>query len=223
MQEVLNTPIDELTPHDLFRMGLIARIAIKPRKCPKQEAMRLEVLERARMLAKKRAGDVAAYIRSYKGVRGDVLSAHYEARFGRDLPDIANFACSPSVDSWIETQDFLIDLWDKQAKAELLIRGTLLELLRNEPSPNKRRWLRIKVATPPWVDFDKIAELVMERNRLNQETGVRHEIDHIIPLAGKNVCGLHVHWNMRVITSSENRRKGAKFSEEMLDSASVIS
>ena len=54
MQEVLNTPIDELTPHDLFRMGLIARIAIKPRKCPKQEAMRLEVLERARMLAKKK-------------------------------------------------------------------------------------------------------------------------------------------------------------------------
>lgn len=29
MQEVLNTPIDELTPHDLFRMGLIARIGLE--------------------------------------------------------------------------------------------------------------------------------------------------------------------------------------------------
>ena len=38
-------------------------------------------------------------------------------------------------------------------------------------------------------------------------TGVRHEVDHIIPIAGKNVCGLHVPWNLAVVTMAENRAK----------------
>lgn len=68
-------------------------------------------------------------------------------------------------------------------------------------------------ASPPWLTKEhkkQITELYKEAKRLSKETGIKHEVDHIIPLLGKNVRGLHVPWNMRVITAEENRKKKNK-------------
>ena len=76
----------------------------------------------------------------------------------------------------------------------------------------KRRAKKIS-ATPLWLstqDFKEIESIYKECNKVSAETGVKHHVDHIIPLQGKIVCGLHVPWNLRVITAKQNLSKSNK-------------
>lgn len=68
----------------------------------------------------------------------------------------------------------------------------------------------VKIATPPWADFNKMNQFYYEAKSLTIETGVLHTVDHIIPLRGVDVCGLHVHNNMQVLTYFDNYSKSNK-------------
>lgn len=69
---------------------------------------------------------------------------------------------------------------------------------------------RIKRATPPWADLSAIAE-AYEVSDVLSRGGVRFHVDHIIPIRGKTVSGLHVENNLQVIPAYMNLRKGAAF------------
>lgn len=65
-------------------------------------------------------------------------------------------------------------------------------------------------ATPIWLSAEQkqdIEDVYFQSAMLTATTGVKHEVDHIVPLMGVNVCGLHVAWNLRAIPAHENRRK----------------
>jgi hypothetical protein len=64
-----------------------------------------------------------------------------------------------------------------------------------------------KYVTPKWADKKKMKEIYDRARLLSEETGVKHEVDHIIPLKNELVCGLHVETNLRIVTKEENRRK----------------
>jgi len=70
----------------------------------------------------------------------------------------------------------------------------------------KRRAATLQ-ATPPWCDLAGIVAIYREAQHLSAITGIDHDVDHIVPLSGKNVCGLHVPINLQIIPSSANRRK----------------
>lgn len=75
-----------------------------------------------------------------------------------------------------------------------------------------RRARKLK-ATPPWLTKEHRSEIRQIYNRSQEisiKTGILHHVDHIIPLAGLNVCGLHVPWNLQIIEGKENCRKNNK-------------
>lgn len=75
----------------------------------------------------------------------------------------------------------------------------------------RMREAHIKRATPPWADLKMIEAAYVASDLLNQVTGEWHHVDHIIPLRGKLVSGLHVHTNLRVLPGPENLSKSNKF------------
>ena len=79
-----------------------------------------------------------------------------------------------------------------------------------------KRDMQKKKAIPPWADLNSIKILYLKAKQITETTGIKHVVDHIIPLRGKTVCGLHVHTNLRVISWEENASKSNKFIEELL-------
>jgi hypothetical protein len=66
----------------------------------------------------------------------------------------------------------------------------------------KRRASKLK-ATPKFANLNKIKEIYLK-------CPAGYHVDHIIPLQGENVCGLHVEWNLQYLTPSANISKSNK-------------
>ena len=74
----------------------------------------------------------------------------------------------------------------------------------------ERRAIKLQ-RTPAWLTdahLSAIKAIYAEAAEKTVATGVCWHVDHIVPLLGKNVSGLHVPWNLQIITGSENMRKG---------------
>jgi 5-methylcytosine-specific restriction endonuclease McrA len=72
---------------------------------------------------------------------------------------------------------------------------------------------RFRQATPNWLTATQRMEIRLKYRlaiELSRATGIRHAVDHIIPLQGEEVCGLHVPWNLQVIPQTENLKKSNK-------------
>jgi len=83
-------------------------------------------------------------------------------------------------------------------------------------NPSKRsywqqtREARKLKACPEWLteqQRDDIQRMYDLRDKFRKIFGVDYHVDHIVPLQGKNVCGLHVPWNLQILEASMNLKK----------------
>ena len=77
----------------------------------------------------------------------------------------------------------------------------------------KARRRKHRQATPPWLTTkqkSEIRQIYQIAITMSKTTGEQYVVDHIVPLRSETVCGLHVPWNLRVITQDDNLRKSNK-------------
>jgi predicted Fe-S protein YdhL (DUF1289 family) len=110
------------------------------------------------------------------------------------------------------------EYWQNYYTEEVKNRKTEKARKRREINPFKPRKLRserktrIRLATvKSKIDQIRVQEVYIQAQKLTLETGIEYCVDHIIPIAHPDVCGLHTFANLQIITSEENRKKGQHF------------
>ena len=73
------------------------------------------------------------------------------------------------------------------------------------------------MATPKWLtpaQKREMREIYRIAITMTKMTGEQYVVDHIVPLRSDVVCGLHVPWNLRVVTAAENSAKSNKLLQD---------
>ena len=119
-----------------------------------------------------------------------------------------------------EKRSYFRDYYEKNAerlKARARINGSVwrkanLDKARARSMRHTAAKLR---AMPIWADHRAIDAVYEECVRVALDTGEEHHVDHMVPLQGKQVCGLHVHHNLQILPGRENQSKGARYWPDM--------
>ena len=73
-----------------------------------------------------------------------------------------------------------------------------------------KRRAAVKQAIPKWLTEEQIKQIT-EMYKTASKAGM--QVDHIVPLQHKTVCGLHVPWNLQILSAIDNRHKNNKYND----------
>ncbi len=111
------------------------------------------------------------------------------------------YASYPNYKEWRKVHDFKYNKTDKAVACRK-------RYAKKYPERNRHRVRLREISklqrTPKWADLSKIREFYFKCPR-----GL--EVDHIIPLRGSIVSGLHIIDNLQYLSPQENKKKGNKF------------
>lgn len=110
---------------------------------------------------------------------------------------------------------------NKEARAESHAQWAKRNRDKRNATGAKRKAAKLQ-ATPKWVNWRKVREIYRTARRIQEFTGIPMHVDHIVPLQGETVCGLHWEGNLRVIPASENIAKHNKLIDEATRQADLF-
>lgn len=125
------------------------------------------------------------------------------------------------IECWLSPQAFIkaressktqVKKWrvDNREKFNAYARAQKKKYPEKQAEITAKRRAKKLSATPKWLtkpQNKQIYQTYAIAAALTTITGVRHVVDHVIPLQHQLVCGLHVPWNLQVLTESENASK----------------
>jgi hypothetical protein len=139
-------------------------------------------------------------IKEYRSLNKDRLKTygkeHYKKNRDTYLQQRREYYLANREQQLEYSKEYCANNLDKKAASNAKRRAALLQRIP--------KWL----TDDDWFMIDEIYDLARLRSEI---TGVPHEVDHIYPLQGKDVSGLHCPQNLRVITEAENREKSNKY------------
>jgi hypothetical protein len=69
----------------------------------------------------------------------------------------------------------------------------------------------VRQRTPAWADLQAIFDIYERCQQKNQSGPTKWHVDHIVPLQGRFISGLHVENNLQIIPARDNVKKGNRF------------
>lgn len=179
------------------------------------QANREKRLAQCAALRKAKAPAIKQYMAGYYEKNRDAILERTKAYQSRE--DVQRREKERHAQRWAEHRSTL-SVRRKERMEDPEVKRAWLEYLKehyreNKPAYNakvaKRRAQKLR-ATPAWADQKAIIAVYERAQQLTAETGIPHEVDHIVPLAHKNVCGLHIAINLQILTRTANRSKSNK-------------
>jgi 5-methylcytosine-specific restriction endonuclease McrA len=110
-------------------------------------------------------------------------------------------------------------IWKKAYMKEYNKTYTEKNRAKYNAKSNKRHAAKLQ-RTPKWLTplhYQQIEMFYESSTALSLELGIPMNVDHIVPLQGKNVSGLHVPWNLQVISKESNNKKRNTFPIESIN------
>ena len=113
----------------------------------------------------------------------------------------------------LDRQREIVRKWymDNREKREMSLRRWRINNRNKRNEYDASRRSKEKSAMPAWADKVAISAIYKEAAKLTLETGIKHHVDHIVPLQHRLVSGLHVPANLQILTASQNVRKNNHF------------
>ena len=184
------------------------------RKKEKDALILKENLEQAKVTQERNEAETRRKYKKYFDlVESDWFNSWYEREFGIKFRNV--IGTSGNVDgTFIRWLLFDVIGHLKRREDERARKAAIVEdYLHSDLKGSAKRHAIMSFATPSWRNKEKIDAFYDKRDRLNEEfpEDAPFEVDHIIPIQGERVCGLHVEFNLRVIPASENRSKSNRF------------
>jgi hypothetical protein len=157
---------------------------------------------------KKLAKNAVEYVQN----REEILKQrkqHYEANRNKVLKRVAKYQADPA--KYAEKLAYNAKRYAEK-REEIRLQQALYAACNPEKfaaKDAKRRAALIR-ALPDWADRKAIDAVYKACADVTKATGIKHCVDHIVPLQGRRVCGLHVAYNLQILTAQENARKSNK-------------